>query len=65
MSGDQGQVTCPHRGGPMDGAQVHLNYGGGQGEWVNLPPRCPSRECQEARDEAALADAIRRGVINP
>lgn len=32
---------------------------------IPLPSWCPSLACQEARDEAAIRDAIARGVINP
>ena len=32
---------------------------------LRLPPHCASKACQDARDEAAIADMIERGVIDP
>lgn len=55
---------CPHCGGPMERsvAFVCSSKGGGR---MALPPHCPSKECQEARDDAAIANMVARGVIDP
>lgn len=60
-------TTCPDCGGPLPKpATAILCLGGGQGGTLELPPGpCRSPECRQARDDAALADAIARGVIDP
>jgi len=57
---------CPHCGGPMTSDVALVNFGGKRKcERVVMPPHCPSEECRAARDEAAIARLVERGVIDP
>lgn len=56
--------TCEHCGGPLKRSYALANTGKGCVR-VELPPYCPSAECRETRDRAAIADLIARGVIDP
>ena len=64
MSVDAGDGRCRHCGTPLEGGTAFVCMPGGGGQ-VQLPKRCPSADCQRQRDEAALADAIARGIIDP
>jgi hypothetical protein len=57
-------MTCPHCGGPLTPCVAFLTSEDGC-ERVELPGYCPSAECQKARDDAAVARLIERGVIDP
>lgn len=57
--------VCPHCGGPMESQSAIVCAGDGIGDRLTLPPHCTSKECQEARDEAALARAVESGLIDP
>jgi hypothetical protein len=54
---------CPHCGGPMERATAMVCAPDGKGGALRLPPHCPSKDCQDARDYAAMKSAIARGVI--
>jgi hypothetical protein len=56
--------SCPHCGGPMERATVFLTGAKSCGPAL-LPPHCPSKTCREARDDAAIADMVARGIIDP
>jgi hypothetical protein len=59
-------LACPHCGGPMKRGKALLNFGEDQPcEEMQLPPVCTSSDCQAARDDAAIARAIERGIIDP
>jgi hypothetical protein len=53
---------CPHCGGPMT-RNVAFVTGDKSCGRMALPPHCPSKECRQARDDAAMTDMIKRGVI--
>lgn len=61
---DAGDGRCRHCGTPLTRGVAFVSGVAGCGE-VKLPAQCPSTECQAARDAAALADAVARGVIDP
>lgn len=56
--------TCEHCGGPLVSNRALANVEGSC-VVVQLPAHCPSEECRRQRDEAAITDAIARGLINP
>ena len=58
-------ATCERCGARLERGTARLCFGGGESGVLQLPGTCPSRECREARDAAALADAIARGVVDP
>lgn len=64
MSEDAGDGRCRHCGTPLVGGTAFLCMPGGGGQ-MQLPKRCPSAACQEARDEALLAKMVERGIIDP
>jgi len=59
-------MNCPHCGEKMHVPIALVRMARPtRCEYVELPPQCTSKPCQEARDDATIADLIARGVIDP
>lgn len=57
--------VCPECGDAMTSAAAFLTGARGTCDVIQLPARCLSKACREARDDAAIAAAVARGVIDP
>jgi hypothetical protein len=57
--------TCPHCGTVLTPGGYAIVCSEAGGARLPLPGHCASRECRTNRDEAAIADAIAKGVILP
>lgn len=56
--------TCPYCGNKLTLGWLALACGPkGTSTRIPLPDFCTDRECQRARDEAAIEQAIARGII--
>lgn len=56
---------CPACGQPMTKGGVAIVCGPRDSGALPLPDYCSSRDCQRARDQAAIDRAVAAGVIDP